>query len=169
MSAQGGHVVTATVDAATVDAAAVADTVVLTRRSLRHVTRSPDTIITTAVLPIAFLLLFVFVFGGAIDLGPDGGPYVDYLLPGILVITIAQSVSYASYRLFQDLQGGIVERLQSMPIARSSVLAAHVVPRSRRRSSRSCSSSRWRSRSGSARGRACPRGSPSQACSCCSR
>ncbi|TNU76656.1 ABC transporter permease [Miniimonas arenae] len=122
MSAQGGHVV-----AATVDAVAVADTVVLTRRSLRHVTRSPDTIITTAVLPIAFLLLFVFVFGGAIDLGPGGGPYVDYLLPGILVITIAQSVSYASYRLFQDLQGGIVERLQSMPIARSSVLAAHVV------------------------------------------
>ena len=58
----------------------IADTTVLLGRSLRHVTRSPDTIITTAVMPIAFLLLFVYVFGGAIDTG--SGSYVDYLLPG---------------------------------------------------------------------------------------
>ena len=63
------------------------DTAVLLGRSLRHITRSPDTIITTAIMPIAFMLLFVYVFGGAIDTG--SGEYVDYLLPGILLITIA--------------------------------------------------------------------------------
>lgn len=104
---------------------AVADTATLTGRSLRHVLRSPDTIVTTAVMPIAFLLLFTFVLGGAIDVGDAA--YVDYLLPGILLITVASGVAYTSYRLFLDLQGGIVERFQSMPIARSSVLWAHVL------------------------------------------
>ncbi|MCA0217025.1 MAG: ABC transporter permease [Actinobacteria bacterium] len=103
----------------------VGDTAVLTGRSLRHILRSPDTIITTAVMPIAFLLLFVFVFGGAIDTGDV--PYVNYLLPGILLITIASGIAYTSYRLFLDLQTGIFERFQSMPIARSSVLWAHVL------------------------------------------
>jgi ABC-2 type transport system permease protein len=101
------------------------DTTVLTGRSLRHILRSPDTIITTAVMPIAFMLLFVYVFGGAIDTGT--GPYVNYLLPGILLITIASGIAYTSYRLFLDLQGGIFERFQSMPIARSSALWAHVL------------------------------------------
>ena len=100
------------------------DTAVLTWRSLRHILRSPDTIITTAVMPIGFMLLFVYVFGGAIDVG--SGSYVNYLLPGILIITIASGISYTAYRLFQDLQSGIFERFQSMPIARSSVLWAHV-------------------------------------------
>ncbi|HET9649639.1 MAG TPA: ABC transporter permease [Microlunatus sp.] len=101
-----------------------ADTAVLQGRSLRHIIRSPDTIITTAIMPIAFLLLFVYVFGGAIKAG--SGSYVDYLLPGILLITIASGISYTAFRLFQDLQNGIFERFQSMPIARSSVLWAHV-------------------------------------------
>jgi ABC-2 type transport system permease protein len=103
----------------------VGDTALLTGRSLRHITRSLDTIITTTLMPIAFLLLFVFVFGGAIETG--SGSYVDYLLPGILVITVASGVSYTAYRLFLDLQSGIFERFHSMPIARSSVLWAHVL------------------------------------------
>src|SRR3954452_15859519 len=102
------------------------DTRVLTGRSLRHILRSPDTIITTAVTPVAMMLLFVYVFGGAINTG-SGGPYVDYLLPGILLITISSGVAYTAYRLFLDMKGGIVERFQSMPIARSSVLWAHVL------------------------------------------
>jgi ABC-2 type transport system permease protein len=101
------------------------DTAVLTRRSLRHITRSLDTIITTTIMPIAFMLLFVYVFGGAIDSGTDS--YVTYLLPGILLITIASGISYTAFRLFGDMQGGIFERFQSMPIARSSVLWAHVL------------------------------------------
>ena len=103
----------------------VGDTAVLTGRSLRHVTRSPDTIITTAVMPVAFMLLFVYVFGGAIKHGP--GSYVTYLLPGILLITIASGISYTAFRLFTDLQSGILERFQSMPIARPAVLWAHVL------------------------------------------
>lgn len=98
---------------------------VLTGRTLRHVTRSPDTIITTAVTPIVMMLLFVYVFGGAIDTGPV--PYVDYMLPGILLITIASGVAYTALRLFTDMQSGIFERFQSMPIARSGALWAHVL------------------------------------------
>ena len=100
------------------------DTSVLLGRSLRHILRSPDTIITTTVMPIAFMLLFVYVLGGAINSGSDS--YLSYLLPGILVITIASGISYTAFRLFLDLKGGIFERFQSMPIARSSVLWAHV-------------------------------------------
>jgi ABC-2 type transport system permease protein len=103
------------------------DTALLTGRSLRHILRSPDTIITTTIMPIAFMLLFVYVFGGAISKGSGSARYVQYLLPGILVITIASGISYTAYRLFLDMQGGIFERLQSMPIARSSVLWAHVL------------------------------------------
>jgi ABC-2 type transport system permease protein len=101
------------------------DSTVLLGRSLRHISRSPDTIITTAIMPIGFLLLFVYVLGGAIESGAES--YVTYLLPGILVITIASGISYTAYRLFLDIQGGIFERFQSMPIARSSVLWAHVL------------------------------------------
>ena len=101
------------------------DTAVLTGRSLKHITRSLDTIITTAVTPIAMMLLFVYVLGGAINTGSDS--YVTYLLPGILLITIASGIAYTAYRLFLDLQGGIFERFHSMPVARSSVLWAHVL------------------------------------------
>jgi ABC-2 type transport system permease protein len=101
------------------------DTVVLLGRSMRHVTRSLDTIITVSIMPIALMLMFVYVFGGAIDTGSQR--YVDYLLPGILLITIAMGISYTAYRLFTDLRSGIFERFQSMPIARSSMLWAHVL------------------------------------------
>jgi ABC-2 type transport system permease protein len=101
------------------------DTAVLTGRTMRHVTRSLDTIMTTAITPIAIMLLFVYVFGGAIDTGSVA--YVTYLLPGILLIAIASGISYTTLRLFTDIQGGIFERFQSMPIARSSVLWAHVL------------------------------------------
>ena len=101
------------------------DTAVLTGRTMRHVTRSPDTIITTAIMPIAIMVLFVYVFGGAIDTGSVS--YVNYMLPGILLITIASGISYTAFRLFNDMQGGIFERFQSMPIARPGVLWAHVL------------------------------------------
>lgn len=103
----------------------VADTTVLLGRSLRHISRSLDTIITTAIMPIGFMLLFVYVFGGAINSGSDS--YVTYLLPGILIMTIASGIAYTAYRLFLDMKSGIFERFQSMPIARSSVLWAHVL------------------------------------------
>ena len=108
---------------------ALHETTVLTGRSLRHVLRSPDTIITTALMPIAMMLLFVYVFGGAVDTGKGAGAgsYVDYLLPGILLITVASGIAYTAFRIFTDMAGGILERFRSMPIARSSVLWAHVL------------------------------------------
>jgi len=101
------------------------DTGVMLERSMRHVTRSMDTIITVTIMPIAFMLLFVYVFGGAIHAGTDN--YVNYLMPGILLIAIASGISYTAFRLFNDLQSGIFERFHSMPIARSSVLWGHVL------------------------------------------
>ena len=98
---------------------------VMLGRSMRHIFRSMDTIITVTIMPIAFMLLFVYVFGGAIQTGTDN--YVNYLLPGILLIAIASGISYTAYHLFLDLQRGIFERFHSMPIARSAVLWGHVL------------------------------------------
>ncbi|TCC30452.1 ABC transporter permease [Kribbella sindirgiensis] len=101
------------------------DTAALTGRSLRHIVRSVDTIITTVLTPVAMMVMFVYVFGGAIDTGSEA--YVNYLLPGILLITVASGVAYTAFRIFMDLKSGIFERFQSMPIARSGVLWAHVL------------------------------------------
>jgi ABC-2 type transport system permease protein len=98
---------------------------VMLGRSLRHISRSMDTIITVTLMPIAFMLLFVYVFGGAIQTGTDS--YVNYLLPGILLIAIASGIAYTAYRLFMDMQRGIFERFHSMPIARSAALWGHVL------------------------------------------
>lgn len=101
------------------------DMSVMLGRSMRHVFRSMDTIITVTIMPIAIMLLFVYVLGGAIQAGTDN--YVNYLLPGILLITIANGTGYVSYRLFLDKQRGIFERFHSMPIARSAALWGHVL------------------------------------------
>jgi ABC-2 type transport system permease protein len=101
------------------------DTGVLFGRSMRHILRSPDTIITVTIMPIMFMLLFVYVFGGAIQAGTDN--YVNYLLPGILLIAIASGIAYTAVRLFTDIQKGLFARFHSMPVARSSVLWAHVL------------------------------------------
>ncbi|MCG9479096.1 MAG: ABC transporter permease [Actinomycetia bacterium] len=103
----------------------LSDMSVMLGRSMRHIIRSMDTIITVTIMPIAFMLLFVYVFGGAIQTGTDN--YVNYLLPGILLIAIASGISYTGYRLFIDVQRGIIERFNSMPIARSTVLWGHVL------------------------------------------
>lgn len=103
-------------------------TLVLFGRLMRHIFRSPDTIITVAVIPIAMMLLFVFVFGGAIkpSIGEDVN-YVNYLLPGILLMAIASGISYTSFRMFQDVQKGIFQRFKSMPISSASALFGHVL------------------------------------------
>lgn len=101
------------------------DVRIMVARSLRYVLRSPDTLITTVLMPIAIMLLFVYVLGGAITV-PDVD-YVDYMLPGILLITVATGVSYTAFRVFNDKQQGIFERFRSMPIARSAPLWGHVI------------------------------------------
>ncbi|SFG86505.1 ABC transporter permease [Sporolactobacillus nakayamae] len=98
---------------------------VMLGRSMRHITRSMDTIITVCITPIAMMLLFIYVLGGAIQAGTDN--YVNYLLPGILLMAIASGIAYTAFRLFMDMQSGIFERFHSMPIARSAVLWGHVL------------------------------------------
>ena len=93
---------------------------VMLGRSMRHIIRSLDTIITVTLTPIAMMLLFVYVFGGAIHTGTDN--YVNYLLPGILLMAIASGIAYTAIRLFYDIQRGIFERFHSTPIARSAAL-----------------------------------------------
>ena len=101
------------------------DMSVMLGRSMRHIFRSMDTIITVTITPIALLLLFVYVFGGAIHTGT--GNYVNYVVPGILLIAIAGGISYTAFRLFTDVQRGIIERFRSMPIAPSTMLWGHVL------------------------------------------
>lgn len=104
------------------------NTAVLFGRLMKHILRSPDTIITVALTPIAMMLMFVYVFGGAVktSLG-DSVNYVNYQLPGILLMAIASGIAYTAFRLFTDMQKGLFSRFNSMPISRSSVLWAHVL------------------------------------------
>lgn len=101
------------------------DTLTLFGRSMRHIMRSPDTIITVAVTPVAIMLMFVYVMGGAVDAG--GIDYVNYVVPGILLIAIASGIAYTALRIFTDVQKGLFQRFDSMPISRSSMLWAHVL------------------------------------------
>ena len=105
----------------------IKDTLIFTNRTLKHITRSMDTIISTALMPICFLLLFVYVFGGAMKESIRVGNYINYLLPGILLMTIASGVSYTGYRLFEDKQKGMFSRVKSMPIHSASFLWSHVI------------------------------------------
>src|SRR6202048_4970354 len=101
------------------------DMSVMLGRSMRHIFRSMDTIITVTITPIGMMLLFVYVFGGAIQTGTAN--YVNYLLPGTLLIAVASGISYTAFRLFTDVQKGIMERFRSMPIAPSTLLWGHVL------------------------------------------
>jgi ABC-2 type transport system permease protein len=97
-------------------------------RLMRHIVRSPDTIITVVAIPVAILMLFVFVFGGAIrtSLGEQVS-YINYVLPGILLMTIASGTAYTALRLFTDVHTGMFQRFASMPIPHSAALWAHVL------------------------------------------
>ncbi len=104
------------------------NTGVLTGRLMKQILRSPDTIITVALTPIAMMLMFVYVFGGAVkmSMGADVN-YINYQLPGILLMAIASGIAYTAFRLFMDMQKGLFSRFNSMPISRSSVLWSHVL------------------------------------------
>ena len=104
---------------------ALLDSATMLRRTLKHMARYPSATVMIVGIPVVLLLLFVYVFGGAIQTGTDN--YVNYLLPGILLIAIASGIAYTAYRLFMDMQRGIFERFHSMPIARSTALWGHVL------------------------------------------
>lgn len=103
----------------------IRDTWTLTKRSLRHTVRSLDTIITVAAMPIGTMLMMVYVFGGAIDTGSI--KYIDFVVPGVIIMTVISGIAYAAFRLNNDLNKGFINRFRCMPVASSSVLGGHVV------------------------------------------
>jgi ABC-2 type transport system permease protein len=104
----------------------LADTWTLAKRSLRHIIRSPDTVITVLLVPIAFMLLFVYVFGGALGRQTGSVSYINFVVPGIIVMTVLSGISYAAVRLNMDVQSGIINRFRTMPVAPSSILGGQV-------------------------------------------
>ncbi|MFF0814505.1 ABC transporter permease [Rhodococcus sp. NPDC003318] len=103
---------------------ATADSAVMLRRSLTHLRRSPDSMIMAIALPVVLMLLFVYVFGGAIDTGAE---YIDYVVPGIILLCAAFGASTTAVSVSTDLTEGIVDRFRTLPISRSAFLTGHVL------------------------------------------
>lgn len=103
---------------------AFSDTGVLVKRSLKHITKNLDQLLSIIISPVMFMLLFRYVFGGAINTGDTS--YVNYLVAGILVQTAAFGALTTSLSVANDLKQGIIERLKSLPIVSSAVLTGHV-------------------------------------------
>lgn len=103
---------------------ALSDIALLTKRNLRRIVRTPRLLVLTTVQPVIFMLLFRYVFGGAID--TPGISYIDYLMPGIIIQATLFGATTA-VAMAADLQGGMIDRLRSLPIARSAVLAARTL------------------------------------------
>jgi len=103
------------------------DTWTMTKRSLRHTTRSVDTIITVVLTPLAILLLFVYVFGGALGTQTGSIDYVDFITPGVIIMTVTSGIAYAAVRLSTDLHRGTISRFRTMPVAPSSVLSGQAL------------------------------------------
>ncbi len=104
--------------------AAISDGLVLTKRNLLTYVRKPDLLVFSTIQPVMFVLLFVYVFGGAVKGAlPATVPYVDFLMPGIFVQTAIFSALQTGVGLAEDLQKGLIDRFKSLPMARSAVLA----------------------------------------------
>jgi ABC-2 type transport system permease protein len=111
---------------------AVTDSTTMLRRQLRHMLRYPSMTLMLAGLPIVLLLLFVYVFGGTLgaglgDLSGGRADYVNYVTPGIMLITVASAAQGTAISVAMDMTGGIIARLRTMAIARASVLTGHVL------------------------------------------
>jgi ABC-2 type transport system permease protein len=102
----------------------MSDSLVFVGRSVRHSVRSVDAVMVAVLLPVLLLLLFVYVFGGAID---TAGDYVDYVVPGIILLCAGYGSATTSLSVNQDMTTGVIDRFRSLPIASSGVLTGHVV------------------------------------------
>jgi ABC-2 type transport system permease protein len=109
----------------------LSDSRVMLRRNLKHQLRYPSMTLMLVGIPIVLLLLFVYVFGGQLGagLGTHGGrgAYLDYVVPGLMLVTVAAAVQGASIMVAMDMTGGIIDRFRTMAIARASVLTGHVL------------------------------------------
>src|SRR5665811_704430 len=104
---------------------AIKDMWIITKRNLRRFIRMPQLLLLATVQPVMFLLLFTFVFGGAIAM--PGGEYIDFLLPGILVQTVMFGATNTAAALTEDLAAGVIDRFRSLPMARGAVLAGRTL------------------------------------------
>jgi ABC transporter DrrB family efflux protein len=104
---------------------AISDALVLARRNLLRIQRAPDLLVSFTIQPIIFILLFVYVFGGAIR--TPGYDYVDFLMPGIIVQTISFGGFVTALGLSEDLKKGLIDRFRSLPMSRSAVLAGRTL------------------------------------------
>lgn len=107
---------------------ALSESVTMTGRELRHALTYPALLVSALSVPIVMLLLFVYVLGNPLEsgLGQTHGSYIDYLTPGILVMTVAAGTAAVAINICTDMTQGIIDRFRTMPIARSAVLAGHV-------------------------------------------
>ena len=100
---------------------AVTDTLIITQRQLRLLTRVPEVLIFSTIQPVMFVLLFRYVFGGSIDTGQPGG-YVQLLMPGIFVQTVAFTLAGTALGLAEDMKKGLIDRFRSLPISQSALV-----------------------------------------------
>ncbi|GAA1881719.1 ABC transporter permease [Asanoa iriomotensis] len=107
----------------------MSDALTMLRRNVRHTQRNPTTLVMTIALPVFLLLVFVGVLGGALNagFGPAEGEYIDYLVPGILLMTVGYGASQTAMAVNRDVTTGIIARFRTMAISRASVLTGHVV------------------------------------------
>src|SRR5918996_2622877 len=106
---------------------AVSDTVVLAERSLKRIQRQPDLLTAFTIQPIMFVVLFVYVFGGAIDVPAQFGDYTDFLMPGIIVQAMSFGGFVAALSIAEDMQRGLIDRFRSLPMARGAVLSGRTL------------------------------------------
>ena len=115
---------------------ALTDSATMLRRNLRRLARYPSMTVLLVAMPVVFLLLFVYVFGGQLGAGFAGGhggghrgrgAYLDYVLPGILLMTVAAAAQGTAIAVAMDMTGGIIDRFRTMAIARAAVLTGHVI------------------------------------------
>ena len=109
----------------------MSDAITMVRRNVRHTRRNPIVLIMTIALPVFMLLLFVQIFGDALDAGfgsaAQGDDYIDYVVPGILLMAVGYGASQTAMAVNQDVTTGIISRFRTMAISRSSVLTGHVI------------------------------------------
>jgi ABC transporter DrrB family efflux protein len=102
------------------------DTMIITQRQLRLLTRVPEVLIFSTIQPVMFVLLFRYVFGGSIDTGQPGG-YVQLLMPGIFVQTVAFTLAGTASGLAEDLKKGLIDRFRSLPISQSALVVGRTL------------------------------------------
>lgn len=105
---------------------ALRDCLVLSRRGSKHLIRRFDTLLTSAILPIVILLLFTYLFGGAMSVALGGASYLNYVLPGILLMSVGYVATTIASGVSDDMKKGLVSRLKSMPVARPAFIVGHI-------------------------------------------